>query len=126
MSRTVVAISSFVMRGTVGLRAAVFALERRGATVWAAPTVILPWHPGLGPSTRAAVDPLPKQLDELAAHAGAVDLVLTGYFASAAQVDAAARFIKAVRETRRDALVVVDPVTGDENGRYVPDAVAEA
>ena len=89
--KTVAAISSFVMRGAVGLRAITFALERRGVTVWAVPTVVMPWHPGLGRSTRTPADALPEQLAELSAHASRIDAVLTGYFASAAQVEAAAR-----------------------------------
>ena len=123
---TVAAISSHVMRGTVGLRAITFALERRGASVWSVPTVILPWHPGMGPSTRAPSSLLPQQLGELSAHAAAVDAVLTGYFVAAEQVVAAARFIDAVKAARPDALIVVDPIAGDENGRYVSDAVFEA
>ncbi|MEM8663599.1 MAG: bifunctional hydroxymethylpyrimidine kinase/phosphomethylpyrimidine kinase [Pseudomonadota bacterium] len=109
----------------MGLRAIEFALERRGATVWSVPTVILPWHPGLGRSTRLVVDALPEQLTDLAAHAGTVDAILTGYFASAAQVRAAGRFIDAVRAVR-PIVVIVDPVSGDEGGRYIPDDVAEA
>jgi pyridoxine kinase len=124
--KTVAAISSLVMRGAVGLRAIQFALERRGATVWAVPTVVMPWHPGLGRSTRTAMADLPAQLDELATRAGEVDAVITGYFASAEQVEAAARFIDAVRRARPEAPILVDPVTGDERGRYVPDAVADA
>ena len=52
---TVIVISSHVVRGTVGNRAAVFALETLGHPVWALPTVILPWHPGHGPSTRIQI-----------------------------------------------------------------------
>ena len=48
----IVAISSHVVRGAVGNRAIVFALETMGFRVWSLPTVILPWHPGHGPSTR--------------------------------------------------------------------------
>jgi len=123
---TVAAISSLVMRGAVGLRAIGFALERRGHTVWPVPTVVMPWHPGFGPSTRTPAAALAKQLAELGQHAGALDAVLTGYFASADDVAAAATFLDTVRAARPDALFVVDPVTGDEGGRYVPDAVAEA
>lgn len=124
--RTVAAISSLVMRGAVGLRAIAFALERRGATVWAVPTVVMPWHPGLGRSTRTAMVDLPAQLEELATRAHEVNAVLTGYFASAEQVAAAARFIDAVRAANPAAPILVDPVSGDERGRYVPDAVADA
>jgi pyridoxine kinase len=126
MAKTVVAISSFVMRGAVGLRAAQFALERRGDTVWPVPTVLMPWHPGLGRSTRTVPADLPAQLAELSTRAAEVDAVLTGYFATAETVAAAARLIDAVRAARSDAIVLVDPVIGDERGRYVPDPVAEA
>ena len=51
----IIVISSHVVRGTVGNRAAVFALETLGHPVWAVPTVILPWHPGHGPSRRIAI-----------------------------------------------------------------------
>ncbi|WP_108658401.1 bifunctional hydroxymethylpyrimidine kinase/phosphomethylpyrimidine kinase [Acuticoccus kandeliae] len=124
--KTVVAISSLVMRGAVGLRAIVFALERRGHRVWPVPTITLPWHPGLGPSTRSVPAEMPAQLDELGRFAGEVDAVLTGYFANAAEVEAAATFIDRVKAARPDALVLVDPVSGDENGRYVPAPVADA
>ncbi len=50
--RAVIVISSHVVRGSVGNRAAVFALETLGFPVWAVPTVILPWHPGHGRATR--------------------------------------------------------------------------
>ena len=124
--KTVVAISSFVMRGAVGLRATQFALERRGVRVIAVPTVVMPWHPGLGPSTRSQPQEFETQLRELEAIAGEVDAVITGYFAAEGQVAAAADFIGAVRAAGSKALVVVDPVSGDERGRYVPDAVADA
>ncbi|MEM8664594.1 MAG: PfkB family carbohydrate kinase [Pseudomonadota bacterium] len=126
MSTAVAVISSFVMRGSVGLRAGMFALQRRGHRALAVPTVMMPWHPGHGPSTRTPSASLPDQLAELARDAPALDAVLTGYFASIGQVEAAERFLIKVREARPDALIVVDPVTGDENGRYVPDPVAEA
>ena len=124
--KTVVAISSTVMRGAVGLRPITFALEHRGCTVWPVPTVLLPWHPGLGPSTRTANPDLSAHLTDLGTLARDVDAVLTGYFASAEQVRAAAAFIDTVRAARPDALVLVDPVVGDERGRYVPDAIADA
>ncbi len=51
----IVAISSQVVRGAVGNRAVVFSLEAMGHPVLSLPTVILPWHPGHGPSTRVAL-----------------------------------------------------------------------
>ena len=50
--RAVIVVSSHVVRGSVGNRAAVFALETLGFPVWAVPTVILPWHPGHSRATR--------------------------------------------------------------------------
>ena len=50
--RAVIVVSSHVARGSVGNRAAVFALETLGHPVWAVPTVLLPWHPGHGRATR--------------------------------------------------------------------------
>lgn len=123
--KTVVAISSFVMRGSVGLRPIGFALERRGLRVMAVPTVIMPWHPGIGASTRTVMDALPAQLEELAT-VGGIDAILTGYFASAEQVRATARFIDAVRRASPATTILIDPVTGDEPGRYVPDSVVDA
>ena len=55
-SRSLV-ISSHVVRGSVGNRAAVFALETLGFPVWAVPTVILPWHPGHSRATRIVPGP---------------------------------------------------------------------
>lgn len=124
--KTVVAISSTVMRGAVGLRPITFALERRGLVAWPVPTVLLPWHPGLGPSTRTPNPGLAAHLTDLGTHAAKVDAVLTGYFVSPDQVEAAASFIDTVRAARPDVTVLVDPISGDERGRYVPDAVAEA
>src|SRR5215470_16869856 len=44
----VLAISSHVVRGTVGLDATVPALQHLGHEVWALPTVLLSSRPGLG------------------------------------------------------------------------------
>jgi pyridoxine kinase len=64
---------------------------------------------------------------------GLTDVVITGYFASAAQVRAAARAIDAVRAAPRDGAasrkptVIIDPTMGDAGkGLYVPVEVAEA
>jgi pyridoxine kinase len=126
----VVVISSHVARGTVGNRAAVFALEALGFPVWAVPTVMLPWHPGHGPAPRIVPDPA-EFSDFMAAlatsqHLSEVGAVLTGYLGSAEQAGAIADFIAAVRKVNPDALHVCDPVVGDEGGLYVPEPVAEA
>ncbi|MDH6231503.1 pyridoxine kinase [Mesorhizobium soli] len=128
--RAVIVISSHVARGSVGNRAAVFALETLGHPVWAVPTVILPWHPGHGRATRIVPDPdqfsaLMKDLEN-APWLGEVAGVLSGYLGDASQAAAVASLVKAVRAKNPDALYVCDPVMGDFGGLYVPEALAVA
>ncbi|KPF42872.1 pyridoxal kinase PdxY [Rhizobium sp. AAP43] len=126
----VIVLSSHVMRGSVGNRAAVFALETLGHPVWAVPTVVLPWHPGHGPSTRLKFndDEFDHAIDDLirSPWLGEVKAVLTGYFGSAAQPASVARLITALRKVNPDLLYVCDPVMGDLGGLYVPQQTAEA
>ena len=138
MAASVIVVSSQVARGTVGVRAASFALEACGHPVWSVPTVLLPWHPGrnteAGQGTRIVPDDeaFTNLLEDLARApwAGEVAAVLTGYFASAAQVRAARRMIDRLRE-RIPLIHVCDPVMGDLSigdggGLYVAEGVAAA
>jgi len=126
----IVAISSHVVRGAVGNRAVVFALETMGFPVWSLPTVILPWHPGHGPSTRittpdgqfaAAIEDMTNSR-----WSGQIRAVVTGYFGSPAQIAPVARMIRRLKEMTPDLVYACDPVIGDSAGLYVPVAVAEA
>jgi len=128
--RAVIVISSHVARGSVGNRAAVFALETPGFPVWAVPTVILPWHPGHGPATRIVPPPadfaaLMKDL-EGSRWLGEVGAVLSGYLGDAAQAEAVASLVGAVKARNPRAIYVCDPVIGDKGGLYVPEATAVA
>ena len=128
--RAVIVISSHVARGSVGNRAAVFALETLGYPVWAVPTVILPWHPGHGRATRIVPDPgefaaLMKDLEN-APWLGEVAGVLSGYLGNAEQAAAVASLVSAVRARNPNALYVCDPVMGDLGGLYVSEAHAAA
>ncbi|TWF46595.1 pyridoxal kinase PdxY [Neorhizobium alkalisoli] len=126
----VIVISSHVVRGSVGNRAAVFALETLGFPVWALPTIVLPWHPGHGPSTRMIFpeSDFDKAIDDLirAPWLGEVKAVLTGYFGNVAQPRSVARLIRALKERNPDLLYVCDPVMGDFGGLYIPQPTAEA
>ena len=124
----VVAISSQVSRGHVGNRAMVFALERLGFEVWAAPTIMLPFHPGHGRAEKIVIDP-----DRFAGLLGAlvqdkrgpdVAGIVSGYFASVEQVHAVASLVARVKSLRPDALYLCDPVIGDDDGLYVDAAIA--
>ncbi|RFC64529.1 pyridoxal kinase [Fulvimarina endophytica] len=127
---SVLAISSQVVRGAVGNRAVVFALESLGFTVWSLPTITLPWHPGHGPSTRIVADDdaFEALCEDLAASPFSceIDAVITGYFATGRQVRAAARLVKRLRETRPDLIYCLDPVLGDDGRLYRPQEIVEA
>lgn len=126
----VIAISSHVARGSVGNRAGVFALEALGFPVWSVPTVLLPWHPGHGPSTRIVPDDdaFAAFLADLAGAPwlGEVGGILTGYLGSPAQAAAIARLVSTVKKANPDVVYVCDPVIGDKGGLYVPAATASA
>jgi pyridoxine kinase len=128
--RAVIVVSSHVARGSVGNRAAVFALETLGYPVWAVPTVILPWHPGHGRATRIVPEPeqfsaLLKDL-ERAPWLGEVAGVLSGYLGDAGQAHAVASLVKAVRAQNPRAIYICDPVMGDAGGLYVAEELARA
>jgi pyridoxine kinase len=126
----VITLTSHVARGGVGGRAAVFALERLGFPAWSVPTVILPWHPGHGRATRFS--PVPADFAALAADLarspllGEVGAVLSGYLGDAAQADAVAGLVAALRGRDRQGIYVCDPVIGDEGGLFVSEATAAA
>lgn len=130
MNGAVIVISSHVMRGSVGNRAAVFALETLGFPVWAVPTIVMPWHPGHGPSTRLRFPDgdFDKAIDDLinSSWTGEVKAVLSGYLGSASQATSVARLVRALREKNPDLIYACDPVVGDLGGLYVPVETAEA
>ena len=130
-SSRVLALSSQVVRGHVGLSAAVPVLQRLGHEVGAMPTVLLSHHPGRGPIAGRAVDPadLANIVDVLEASGwlAGVDAVLTGYLPSAEHVAVATDTIERVRRSRRQAFIVVDPILGDDpKGLYIATDAAEA
>ncbi len=128
--RAVIVVSSHVARGSVGNRAAVFALETLGFPVWAVPTVILPWHPGHSRATR--IVPPPAEFAALmhdlegSQWLGEVGAVLSGYLGDAEQAKAVASLVGAVKARNPRALYLCDPVMGDRAGLYVPEATAAA
>lgn len=118
------------MRGSVGNRAVTFALSTLGFPVWSVPTVVMPWHPGHGPSTRLMFDDqvFAAALDDLKSSSWrrAVGAVITGYFASAEQVHAAAELVLTLRREQPGLVYLCDPVIGDRGGLYVAEPIAQA
>ena len=84
----ILAISSHVVRGHVGLAATVPALQSLGHEVWALPTVLLASRPGLGRLQRYELPQpdLAAMLEALEADGcwPTLDAVFTGYFPSPA------------------------------------------
>ena len=126
----VLAISSHVVRGHVGLDATVPALQRLGHEAWALPTVVLSSRPGLGHPVRHEVTPgdLAGMLAALEADGcwPSLDAVLAGYFAAPQSVLAAAQAIGRIKAAKPHIAVLVDPVIGDAGRLYVAPAIAEA
>jgi pyridoxine kinase len=127
----VLALSSQVVRGHVGLSAIVPALQRLGHEVLAVPTILLSNHPGhpRAAGTRLEVNTLASIVEVLEANGwlSGLDAIITGYMPSVEHVGFAARSIDAVRRHSPDVLVLVDPVMGDDpRGLYIESATAVA
>jgi pyridoxine kinase len=124
-------LSSFVASSPVGGGAQILALAGLEIESVLAPTVLFGRHPGLGPPGGGAVDPALFQgvlagIEANGVFTGA-EAVITGYFAHPDQVEAAARAIDQVKAARPGALIVVDPIMGDDGkGLYVNAEVARA
>lgn len=130
-------LSSHVAGSQVGATAQAAALASFAIDAMVVPTVLFGRHPGWGAPGGAAtpIEIFEGMLEGIEANGlfGLTDLVITGYFATPAQVRAAARAIDAVRATPRGRAfapaptIVVDPTMGDEGkGLYVPAQTAEA
>jgi pyridoxine kinase len=126
----ILAISSHVTHGNVGLTATVPALQSLGHEVWPMPTVLLASRPGLGQMARHAVPAtdLAAMLAALEADGSSptLDAVLTGYFPSAEAVAAAADAVARIKQAKPGITVMVDPILGDAGALYVPEAAAHA
>lgn len=123
----VIAVTSHVVRGSVGGRSVVFALERMGFPVWSLPTVVLPWHPGHGRGTRLVdADGFARLCADLAASAqvGEAGALLSGYLGEPMQAEAIGRLVVALKARRPSARYLCDPVIGDAGGLFVSEAVA--
>jgi pyridoxine kinase len=119
----ILAISSQVVFGPVGLSAIVPALQAEGHEVLVLPTTLLSNHPGHGKPEGAALElaAIIAALEKLGALKN-IDAVLTGYFANAAQVE----IVAALLTRLQCPIVLVDPVIGDHGKLYVPLDVAVA
>jgi pyridoxine kinase len=126
----VLAISSHVARGHVGLAATVPALQWLGHEVWALPTVLLASRPGLGRFANHEIPPpqLEAMLSALESDGcwASLDAVFTGYFPSPQSVAVAAQAIARIQKVQPNIHVCVDPILGDAGKLYVAEETAGA
>jgi len=126
----VLAISSQVARGHVGLSAIVPALQRLEHEVWPLPTIILSNHPGhqhaVGlPIASAALEEMVDALDRNG-WLGEIEAVITGYLPTAEHVQLASAIVRRLKH-ERSVLYLCDPVLGDEpKGVYLDPRAASA
>lgn len=124
-------LSSFVSASRIGGGAQQYVLAAHRIDPVLAPTVLFGRSPATGAQGEVtAPEVFRRMLGDIEADAifGEVDLVITGHFSSAEQVEIAADMLERVRAAGgRQPAVIVDPIMGDQpRGLYVRDAVAEA
>lgn len=130
-SPLILAISSQVVRGTVGLSIAVPCFQAIGCEVWPLPTTLLSNHPGLAePQGRGTTADDLIRISAVLRRENwleRVDGILTGYIAGPGQIEAIVGLIHQVKSANPDVVYACDPVLGDTpGGLYVKESVAEA
>lgn len=128
---TALILSSFVATDRIGGSAQQYVLAAHRIDPVLAPTVMFGRSPAKGAEGEVTSAPvLRRMLADIEADAvfGYVDLVITGHFSTAAQVEIAAEVLERVRAaSSRRPVVIVDPIMGDApKGLYVKPEVAEA
>lgn len=127
----ILAISSQVTFGSVGLAAIVPALHWLGHEVMAVPTVVLSSHPGYPrfSGETVPVEQLSAIIDAMEANGWFAETaaILTGYLPTLAHVEMAREAVERVRAANPGAIYLCDPVFGDEpDGIYLPAEIASA
>ena len=127
----VLAISSQVSCGHVGLSAIVPALQALQQQIIALPTILLSNHPGHAHVSDSRVEPalLTKMLTALDKNGWLEDVanILTGYCPTVEHVLYAREAITLTKLRAPNATVICDPIIGDEaEGIYIDQAAAEA
>lgn len=126
--KTVLLISSLVSASQVGATASAFCLRRLGCDVIILPTTLFGRHPGWGEPGGEAVDVniLRKMWEGVAAQNIKFDAVMSGYMAAREHIDLTVDIIGAVRADNPQALILIDPVKGDDGRLYIPQRRADA
>lgn len=130
-SKQILALSSEVGIGEVGLSIARFAFAAQNISVIALPTVLFASRPDMGRIVRHEIPSkvIDDQLSALRQDQLLDGLkgVLTGYFSSPHQVKIVAEHLERLRQMAPSLQIVVDPILGDfDTGLYVSSDVAGA
>ncbi len=123
-------LSSFVAASRIGGAAQQFVLAAHKIDPVLVPTVMIGRNPAKGSQGQVTPAELfARMLADIEADAlfGMVDLVITGHFSSAEQVEIAAGVLTRIKTaSERAPVVIVDPILGDApKGLYVRPEVAE-
>ncbi len=123
----VLVISSFVSASLVGGNVSSFCLASHGLTPIFIPTTLLGRHPGWGDPGGGPID---SHVMKSVWHAISrqdlnIEAVLTGYMAHKDHVLLAADIVDQIKSQNPDALIVVDPVMGDEGRLYIEKSIAD-
>ena len=128
---TILALSSTVAVGHVGLAAITPAASLAGSTVWGLPTIVLSNHPGFPAFAGTRIDP-----DELRRMIEAIDeggwlakvtVLLTAYLPSVDHVAVAVELVERMRIVSPRTEIICDPILGDDpKGMYIDPAAAAA
>lgn len=126
--KTALLISSYVAASRVGATASAFCLRRLGIQTIVVPTTVLGRHPGWGSPGGQSLeaDHLRDMWSAIKAQNPKIDAVMTGYLADDAHIDIAADIISDVKTANPDAVILVDPVMGDDGRLYIPETRAKA
>jgi len=91
------------------------------------PTTVLGRHPGWGPPGGKALEAshLRDMWAAIKVQNLKIDAVMTGYLADDAHIDIAAEIISDVKKTNPEAIILIDPVMGDNGRLYVPESRAK-
>lgn len=126
--KTVLLISSFVSSSQVGASASAFCLRRLDCDVVILPTTLFGRHPGWGaPGGKAVeINVLRDMWDAISQQDIKFDAVMSGYMAAREHIDLTIDIIDWVRQANPGALILIDPVKGDDGKLYIPQRRADA
>jgi len=125
--KTVLIISSFVSAGSIGANAANFCLQRMGFETVVLPTTLMGRHPGWGEPGGGATNAaqLRDMWHAIKKQEIKFDAVLSGYMGQTEHVALTENIIKDVKADNSDALILIDPVMGDNGSLYIPEERAQ-